>query len=662
MIKLSEYIGKGVVTLSEATVLGHVTDVLYDKRLKRVRFLEVGGENEYEGCRRFLPLKKIRSVNDYISVMNLNGVLFEDEADLSRAEPIWSAEIVTTEGVAQGRLCEIEIADLSGVILRFMTESGELPRDSVANIGKKLFIVYEDGIRFTVRAASPSKIRMPKEDYPVEMFSSTSPTEENPCLRPKRKPTKKSTGRTYAVPNKNISASNEDSAGVLPTSVIFSRKNISVLTADPPSVLPTSTIFPRKNISVLEEDPASGLPDLTVFSRKDISVLDEDPSYDVDLNAVSKFKTLPDESPNIFEAISFDTIYDTKGKAEPSAELLNSVSSAPVVSSVPTVSSTPVVSSAPAASSVPANTITSTEPPYTTDVSATTTDSDPTIKDSSKIGAYVMSITDEKPDLPPLYTPEILRAVNEAINRSTTANGAHAVNENVTRLALANTTRAVNRTELPEVIRATPLSPYEHSGKHVSNLPYVPNTESVSSASNIANVSNALTTTNAPITTNTSTEIGKTNFKNLSLKSMRGDDAQKLNAPVTDNGQEKINAAPSYGQATVTAEPISASKPDGVSVFSAVTYASDRPVTISTAGITLDEAFRGSDSITGAADAGVPAKIISDYNFLLGRRILTNIRTREGEILLFKDTVITFALIDKARKSGKLLELILNSK
>ncbi|MDR2635097.1 MAG: PRC-barrel domain-containing protein, partial [Clostridiales bacterium] len=145
MIKISDYMGKSVVTLSEAVILGRVTDALYDKRLKRVRFLEVSPNDCGENKKRFLPIKRIRSVKDYISVMNLNGILFEDEADLNRAETIWNAKIVTTEGRSQGSLTDLEIIDSNGALERFMTDYGELSTDKIANVGKHLFIVYEDG-------------------------------------------------------------------------------------------------------------------------------------------------------------------------------------------------------------------------------------------------------------------------------------------------------------------------------------------------------------------------------------------------------------------------------------------------------------------------------------------------------------------------------------
>lgn len=58
----------------------------------------------------------------------------------------------------------------------------------------------------------------------------------------------------------------------------------------------------------------------------------------------------------------------------------------------------------------------------------------------------------------------------------------------------------------------------------------------------------------------------------------------------------------------------------------------------------------------------VPPRIISDYNFLLGRSITENIYSYNGELIAYKDTPVTVAIVDKARINGKLLELTLHSK
>lgn len=55
-------------------------------------------------------------------------------------------------------------------------------------------------------------------------------------------------------------------------------------------------------------------------------------------------------------------------------------------------------------------------------------------------------------------------------------------------------------------------------------------------------------------------------------------------------------------------------------------------------------------------------KVISNYNFLLGRKILRDIVGINQELFAKKDTLITPKIISDAKASGKLVELSINSK
>ena len=58
----------------------------------------------------------------------------------------------------------------------------------------------------------------------------------------------------------------------------------------------------------------------------------------------------------------------------------------------------------------------------------------------------------------------------------------------------------------------------------------------------------------------------------------------------------------------------------------------------------------------------MPPRIISDYNFLLGRTLTEDLFTYNGELIAYSNTPVTIGVVEKARLSGKLLELTLNSK
>ncbi len=65
--------------------------------------------------------------------------------------------------------------------------------------------------------------------------------------------------------------------------------------------------------------------------------------------------------------------------------------------------------------------------------------------------------------------------------------------------------------------------------------------------------------------------------------------------------------------------------------------------------------------VTVANATTEPPRIISDYNFLLGRKLTANLYTFSGDLIAHKDTLVTVSVVDKARLNGKLLELTYNS-
>ena len=58
----------------------------------------------------------------------------------------------------------------------------------------------------------------------------------------------------------------------------------------------------------------------------------------------------------------------------------------------------------------------------------------------------------------------------------------------------------------------------------------------------------------------------------------------------------------------------------------------------------------------------MPPRIISDYNFLLGRTLTEDLFTYNGKLIAYSNTPITINVVERARLCGKLLELTLNSK
>lgn len=73
------------------------------------------------------------------------------------------------------------------------------------------------------------------------------------------------------------------------------------------------------------------------------------------------------------------------------------------------------------------------------------------------------------------------------------------------------------------------------------------------------------------------------------------------------------------------------------------------------------EKIVGKEIVYEDSDERTPARIISDYDFLLGRTLLRDLLTYAGTLIAKQGTVVTKDLVETAARYGKLVDLTLNS-
>ncbi len=69
----------------------------------------------------------------------------------------------------------------------------------------------------------------------------------------------------------------------------------------------------------------------------------------------------------------------------------------------------------------------------------------------------------------------------------------------------------------------------------------------------------------------------------------------------------------------------------------------------------------GSEAYSYDEDSHTPTRVICDYEFLLGRTLGADLRTYTGELIATEGSAVSDAIVEKARRAGKLVELTLNS-
>jgi sporulation protein YlmC with PRC-barrel domain len=164
MEKLSDFLGKNVLVLSGAEILGTVADIVYDKSQKKFRYLLVRGGGE----EKLLPFSKIFKRGDAVTVMNTARILSYTDIDLSRCALLYGVPGWTAEGKEFGRLIDIDFEEYKITALYF--ERGEAKGADILSIGKDAIVVRGEN-DVVIKKASPKKrIKLPKEDYPVEML------------------------------------------------------------------------------------------------------------------------------------------------------------------------------------------------------------------------------------------------------------------------------------------------------------------------------------------------------------------------------------------------------------------------------------------------------------------------------------------------------------
>jgi hypothetical protein len=60
--------------------------------------------------------------------------------------------------------------------------------------------------------------------------------------------------------------------------------------------------------------------------------------------------------------------------------------------------------------------------------------------------------------------------------------------------------------------------------------------------------------------------------------------------------------------------------------------------------------------------SGAPARIISDYSFLLNRLVLQDVYSTTGELIIPANSKISVQTVETARRYGKLVELTVGSR
>ena len=173
-MRISELIGSQVISLSGAKVCGVVCGVRLSENLARVKAAEIFMSDEDDCERKFVEMRRIRSVGaDTVMIMNENS-LAAALPDLPRS-PI-NLPAYSESGEPLGRITDM-IVDDKFAIVSLCTAEGVFPAGSILSRSDELVVFRTPGSRTRV---SSGKARIPvparKESGGVKILSAAPPS------------------------------------------------------------------------------------------------------------------------------------------------------------------------------------------------------------------------------------------------------------------------------------------------------------------------------------------------------------------------------------------------------------------------------------------------------------------------------------------------------
>ena len=111
MIKVSELLGKNVIALHGAQLVGTASNLIFDKKLQKVKYINVLRDLEPQSLESaFVAIKSIKDLNaDALAINNTNAVLDKIMASNNSANSPINSLAFNQDGRALGRVSDIEL-------------------------------------------------------------------------------------------------------------------------------------------------------------------------------------------------------------------------------------------------------------------------------------------------------------------------------------------------------------------------------------------------------------------------------------------------------------------------------------------------------------------------------------------------------------------------
>lgn len=174
MRKITSYLSLPVISGAQHKILGTITGVLCEKRLKSVDFFTFSDLYSKDSEKMFVAQRSLKKINDD-SVVLSNLLCIKNEADVSGKDLIefpLGAPVYTADGKALGVLSDLYFGDTDKNATAIIVNETPVLVERIASADAQGVILLPDGKKRVRKQKSKPVIEKPEQDFKVSILSS----------------------------------------------------------------------------------------------------------------------------------------------------------------------------------------------------------------------------------------------------------------------------------------------------------------------------------------------------------------------------------------------------------------------------------------------------------------------------------------------------------
>ncbi len=177
MRKITSYLSLPVISGSNQEILGTITGVLCDKRLKTVEFFTFSDLFSAFPTRYYVAQRSLKRINDD-SVVLSNLLCIKNDADIFGKDLVefpLGAPVYTSDGKALGVLSDLYFGDTDKKSVAVIVNDTPVLVERVATVDAQGVVLLPDGKKRIRKKKSPV-IEKPEKDFQVSLFDANKPS------------------------------------------------------------------------------------------------------------------------------------------------------------------------------------------------------------------------------------------------------------------------------------------------------------------------------------------------------------------------------------------------------------------------------------------------------------------------------------------------------